>query len=802
MELKYAARTLVKSPAFTLPAVLTLSVGIGASVAIYSIVDTVLLQPLPYTDPSRLVALWTVSQESVGSPTPTGYGDIETWQQSTRTFTGLAAYDGASVVIDDPSGHARRETAVYVSPNVFDVLGVHPTQGRAFTRTEAERRDPLVVISDDFWKEHFGEGSEAIGAGIVINGGSYRVSGVMPPGFRSPDPGSDIIIPNTLLPDWDQEKIERGPDAWRVIGRLAPGVSIGEARSEFDGISNRLRQDFPETHRDLGIRLVPLTEAVIGRQLQLALLTLVAAVGAVLLTACGNVAGLLLARGTTRQHEFAIRSALGASRPRLIGQLLLENTLLALLAALAGAGIASGALQGLLAYGPNGIPRLEELTLDGSALLFAAGIAVVSAVVSGLQPAMRSTSLDPMTTLRGARGATGSRPGRRLRSVLVTLELGAALALAVATVLLGRSFSRILSVDTGFASDQALIVGLTIPRHRPAEEIFPFLDHLLERVQNVPGIRAAGLSEEVLLDNVYVVPVTTETSALPNDETLNLPLRIDAISPDYFHAVGVPLHEGRIFTATDNEEAPAVVIVNETLAKRLWEEGDAVGRRLRFGDQSGEDDWLTVVGIAGDLRRQGPDQLPIAQAFRPHKQRLSRSINLVVSTEAEPDAIGGILQSVVREVDRSIPVSSVTTLGQSIGERLDSRRFTLALISVFAAIALGLAGIGVFGLMHYSVVRRTDEIGVRLSLGATPARIVWMVFKEGLFLVGAGVALGLVLSAFLLPSLSDLLFGLQPFDPLSIIASILLLAAIALLGCYLPARHAAAVDPVTALRTV
>lgn len=796
-DVGYAFRGLARNPGFSTTAILTLALGIGASAAMFSVVHSVLLRPLPYTDPSRLVTVSSVPHRAGGQPARTGYADIESWRQSTRTLTLLAACDAVSVVIEDPAGHARRVTAVYVTANVFELLGVAPSFGRAFTAEEAERREPVAVLSHDFWREHFAARGAELGSPLVVNGRPHRVLGVMPPGFRSPDPGAALLLPETLHPSWDGARGQHGSDFWNVIARLAPGATLEQARAEFTALAAALEKNFPATNAGVGVAVTPLSLAVAGPQLRLALFTLVGAVGAVLLIACSNVAGLLLARGAARQREFAVRAALGAGRTRLVVQLLVENLVLALLAAALGAALAAGALHLLRAHGPADLPRLGEIALDGAALAFAAGLSLVSAVASGLVPALRTAGRDPMAPLRSGRGLSDGPAARRLRGALVATEFALAIVLLAATALLGRSLAKLAAVDTGYRADNALILGLTYPRHRPAREIVPFMERLLERTRAVPGVHYAGLSEEVLLGEASVQPVLAEGAAEP----LRLPMRVDAISPDYFRAVGVPLLEGRFFNGSDDARATPVAIVNEILARRLWPDGRPLGRRLREGGLDSQNPWVTVVGVVADLRRQGPDRPPVAQMFQPHTQRSTRSMNLVVATDLEPSLLAGTLRAVVAEVDRGVPVSTVTTLRAALDGRLAQRRFTLGLIGAFAGSALVLAGIGIFGLISYSVSRRTQEIGVRMALGARPGDVLRLVLGEGLRLALAGLAAGLSVGALLLPALGGLLFETSLADPLSLGGAIALLLAVALFACWLPARRAVRVNPVTALRT-
>ncbi len=799
-DVAYATRGLARNPGFAATALGTLALGVGASVAMFSVVNTVLLRPLPYADPGRLVAISTVSHRAGSQVSPTGHADIESWRQSALSFSGVASYDGTSVIVEDRDRNARRVTAVHQSANLFHVLGVAPAAGRAFTADEAAQREAVAVTSHAFALQQFGGEAAALGAALTINGRVHRVVGVMADGYRSADPGAEIFVPDTLSPDWDRVRGNRGPGSWRVIARLAPGVSLDEARAELAGIATTLAREFPAANAETGVAVAPLSLQVTGAQLRLALLSLVGAVGAVLLIACSNVAGLLLARGAVRQREFAVRTALGASRRRLVGQLLLESLVLALFAAAAGTGLAAAALKGIRAFGPTNLPRLGEITLDGAALAFALGLSFLCAFGASLVPALRSTGRDPMNALRGGRGATDTPAARRLRALLVAAVFSLAVVLLTASALLGRSLARLAAVDTGFGATRVLVVGMNFPRNRPEEQIVPFMNRLVERAGALPGVRAVAMSEEVLLGEANVNPLTAEGTGSAPARSVQLPLRTDAVTADFFRTVGVALRAGRFFNDGDRAGTEPVVIINETLARKLWPDAPAVGRRLREGDADSPAPWLTVVGLVADVRRQDPQHAPIAQAFRPHTQRSTTAMNRLVATDVEPGLLANQLRAVMVEVDRGVPFTIGTTLDQALDQRLDSRRFILGLIGAFAGIALVLAGVGIFGLTNYSVARRTQEIGVRMALGAQPGEVLRMVLGDGLRIALAGIAGGAVLGAMLLPVLTSLLFEVSLADPVSLGGSIAALVAVALLACYLPARRAVAIDPVTALR--
>jgi putative ABC transport system permease protein len=800
-DLAYAWRGLGRNPGFTLAAGLTLVIGIGASTVMFSVVQAVLLRPPPYREPGRLVAVWSEVPRLGVNQAYSGYANIEDWRRMSRTLSGLAAWDGQTSILTSPTGEASRVSPVLVSANFTTVLGVQPNLGRSFTPEEEARREPLAVLSDRFWRTRFNASPDAIGRDLVVDGRSFRIIGVMPPGFYFPSAEDDFWIPVTLSRGWEQKRQSRGTDSWRIIARLAPGSSLRQAQAELAGIAAALRQSYPSENEGLDVTVVPLSLDRTGRQTRLAILVLAGAVLAVLLIACGNVANLLLARGATRQREFAVREALGASRGRIVAQLLAESALLALVSAAIGAGLAFLMLKAVRAFGPAGIPRLNEASLDGPALAFAVGLSFLSAVAVGLVPALGSTRRNAMEMLRSAgRGLSETRSARRLRTALVVAEFTLAIVLVVAAGLLSRSFVRLAAIDTGFTARGVLMVAMRYPAERPEDAAGPFARQALENVRRLPGVFAAGIGEEVLGSEASDQPVAVEGAGPALPVVSRVGFRTDSVTPGYFEAVGMPLRQGRLFEERDAAAGPPVVIVNETLARRLWPGADPVGRRMKAGDAASDAPWLTVVGVVADVRRKGPERPPTAQAFRPFAQRPSRGMILLVATDLAPASLVTAVRAAVNEADPGVPLYGVGTLREELDRMLAPREFNLGLIGTFAVIAVTLAGIGIFGLMNYAVARRTQEIGVRMALGAQPGDVLRMVLSDGLKLALAGIGLGVVGAVALMPVLSSLLYGVGFADPLSFGGAIVILFGIALLACYLPARRAIAVSPVMALK--
>lgn len=801
-DLVYGWRGLGRNPGFTTAALLTLVIAIGASTTMFSIVEAVLLRPLPYHEPERLVAVWSELRRHGVTQARSGYANVDDWRSRSRSFAGLAAYDGWSAILTRSGGEARRVSAMMASPELFEVLGVQPSLGRGFTSIEGERREALAVLSHAAWRQHYGADPAVLGRSIRLDGRTVQIIGVTPPEFYFPEKGIELWVPPTFRADWPDVRRTRGTDSWFVVARLADGVSLEAARTELAAIARGLEMDHPEANSELGVRVMPYSQQVVGRSTRLAFFVLIAAVAAVQLIACSNIASLLLARAAARQREFAIREALGAGRGRLARQMLVETTLLAFIAAAGGTLLAALTLKGILSLTWIGIPRLEEARLDGTVLLFTIALAFASAIVAGLPPALGRARRNLVEALRGAgRGLSEGRVAGRLRAGLVVFEFALAIVLLMVTGLLLRSFAQLTAIDTGFRAENVLVVGITLPPDRSEQERVAFGQQLLERVRALPGVRSAGTTEDILLGLANERTISISGPAPGQSAAHRLRVNFDGVSPGYFRTVGVALRQGRFFSDQDGPRAPPVVIINETLARRLWPDQDPLGRAIRSGGEGSDNPWMTVVGVVADLRRQDPDSPPLPQAFRPFTQQPSRGMELAVATPLEPSALAAAVRSAVAEIDPEVPVSGATTLRQILDRRLAPREFHLDLVAVFAAIALTLAGVGVFGLMNYSVVQRTQEMGVRLALGAQPGGLLRMVMAEGLRLALAGIAIGIGTALLLTPAMRSLLYEVSPFDPTTAAATVLVLLAIATLACYLPARRVASIDPIIALRT-
>lgn len=779
-DVRYALRTLRKSPGFTATAVTVLALAIGANTAMFSVLNAVLLRPLPFRSPEQLAMLWSEIPSQGAREARTAYRTIEQWRSQSESFAGMAFMDPVSTLLTS-GAEVEQISAARVSPNYFELLGIQPLLGRTFTAEEAEQRQRLALISHRLWQTRFGGSRDAIGASIEIDGRLSRVIGVIPPGLL----GGELWEPHTMFPDWEALRGAKGAGSWLVIGRLRPGVTIEQAQAEMNVIARRLDDQMPAGDRNRGITVVPMSFT--GPRARLALWMLAGAVFCVLLIAAANVAGLSLARGAGREREMAIRAALGASRGRIVRQLLAESLTLAVLAGLTGLLVAQAAIRLVLTIKPGNLARLSEASLDPRVLGWTWALCLLTGVLVGLAPAIVMARGNPRPS--GGRGVAGGVATRRIRRALVVTEFALAIVLLTGAGLLVRSLRSVESVDPGFRPERVLLLSVSAGAQRVG-----FYHRVLEQIGSLPGVESAGIIGDVFIGGNPERVVTVEGDTRANSERLRL--RRDEISAGFFKAVGTPLLRGRLFSAEDGPDAPRVAIINEAMTRRLWPGRDSIGARFKFGDE----DWFTVVGVVGDMRRQGLETEPIPQMFEPLAQNPSqRAVVLVRTRSDDPLSMVGAVKAAVRRVNAQA-LYGVTTLEQRLGDSLTERRFQTSLLTGFSAIALLMAAIGIFGLIQYSVATRTHEIGIRMAVGARAGEIFRMIIGEGLRLSLTGLALGLVGALWLGSAASSLLFGVSATDPVTLITVSLLLTVVAAAACYLPARRAMKIEPVVALR--
>ena len=795
-DLRFGARMLAKAPSFTLIAALTLALGIGANITIFSVVNAVLLRPLPYPDADRLVSLWSEAPAQNIRERTSAYANVADWREQNKSFEDIAVSDPTVVTL---TGVAEPEQVMSIraSANLFPLLGVAPMLGRTFTADEAQQKMRVVVLSHALWRRRFGASPNVLGQTLEIDGVSSQVIGVMPESFRG-DEGAPVWEPHTLFPDWEAQKAQRGAGSWRVVGRLKPQVSLAQAQVEMNAIAQRLEQAYPETNKGIGINLVPLQLQYTGSNVRLALWMLFGAVVFVLLIACTNVANLMLARGIARERELAIRIALGAGRMRLVRQLLTESGLLALLAGAAGLLIARWGIQAILSFSPPNIRNLDSVAIDARALAFTIVVSLLTGLLFGLAPALKISQSQPGEALKEGRSASGS--GRGLRGLLLITEFSLAVLLLAGAGLLLRSFSKLQAVDHGFDPARVLVTQLTPERNGAADQWRVFYQQVSERVAALPGVEAFGLASEIFISGNPAELITVEGASAEAAATARIPYRRDVIGEGFFQTLRVPLRQGRFFNAQDNQGAMPVTIINETMARRFWPGEEALGKRFKLGPAQSDSPWLTVVGVVGDMRRQSLERQPIAQIFRPYLQMSQRRLILLIRTTGEPTQLAPVVRNEIRAIDKTVLVSGSATLESQLNQRVAERRFQTWLLALFSALALALAAVGIYGLMQQSVALSTREIGVRMALGARSADILRLVIGHGMSLALCGVGIGLLAAFGLTRVLTGLLFGVTATDPTTFITAPLVLLLVALLACYLPARRATKVDPILALR--
>jgi putative ABC transport system permease protein len=800
-DLRYGARMLAKKPAFTLIAVFTLALGIGANTAIFSVVNAVLLRQLPFKDPEQLVWVWgVVPRFNQANHLPVEFLAFQTQQ---TLFTEVAAYRNMGFTI---TGAAQPEPVqgLITSANYFALLGVAAMRGRTFQPEDGKDGAPRVaILSHGLWQRRYGSDPNLIGQALTINGERATVVGVMPPSFKL-NPSTEIWLnPRQGVPDYqmnyrgDVREI-RESHYLRVLARLKPGVSVAQGQAELNTIAARLEQQYPDLVGH-DARLVALHELVVSDVRQ-TLLVLLGAVGLVLLIACANVTNLLLARATARSREIAIRAAVGASRLALIRQLLIESVLLALAGGLAGWLLAVWGLDAILAMNPNALTRQHEISLDESIFLFTLGVAVLTGLLFGLAPALAVSKTDLVVALKeGARGAFTGAGRNRLRQSLVVAEVALSLIVLVGAGLLVGSFARLIAVQPGFNPNNLVTfwIALTSESYGTVSKNVRFIKELTARLEALPGVEGVAIGPDFPIQGTdsHDYPEIEGRGAAPEQRTL---VGHHVVNPRYFGALGVRLLKGRVFTERDDTSAPPVVVINEALAARVWPNEEALGRRLRFGPAS--EPWSEVVGIVANVKHDGLHLADSPHCYSPHLQQPWPFLAIALRSPLEQGALLARVRQVVQQLDPNLPLVDARSMQDRMGEVLAARRLTLMLFSLFAVVALLLAGLGIYGVLAYSVTQRTHELGIRLALGATARDVLRLIVGQGMKLVLFGVVLGLVAAFALHRLIEKLLFGVKATDPLTYTLIALLLTGVALLACYLPARRATKVDPLVALR--
>ncbi len=800
-DLRYAVRRLVKSPGFTAVAVLTLALGIGANSAIFSVVNGVLLKPLPFPQPEQLVRIFHVYDGQRTTMSGPNFWDLASQAQ---TLASAAAFSGSSKTLTG-EGEPVRLDAADVSGSFFELLGVRPALGRALNSDDNRPNQPkTAVLSHDLWQQRFGGRPDIVGRRITLDGAATEVVGVMPKGFAYPS-GKVLWTPTEYTVGFTTDY--RGMWYLTVIGRAKPGVPLPRVTAETQAIGAQLASRYQNDNENLGFTAVPLLEATVG-DVRKAVLVMLGAVGFVLLIACANVANLLLARAAARGSEMAVRTALGAGRARLVRQLLTESLLLSLLGAGLGLLLAIWGVELLIGLKPEGIPRLDAIGVDRPVIVFAISLAVLTGLVFGVFPAAHATR-DALTgTLKEAgRGALTSRSGSRMRDALVIAEMALAVVLLSGAGLLIRSFTKLSSVDPGFRTDSALTFEVSLPdsRYEEQERQVAFFDQLMPRLTSIPGVRSAG--------GVMVLPLTGSSFVLsfqiagrpPVPPALQPAMQVHVATSDYLSMIGVPLKRGRMFTDQDRAGSTPVVLVNEAAARQFFPGEDPLGKRITLGWGRGPGTPRAggeVIGVIGDIKDEGLQQAGPPQLYLPYRQWPVRSMAVVLTSTVPPGSIAAAARREVNAVDPLLPVARVRTLEQILAGSVSQPRFYMTLLAIFATVALLLAAIGIFGVLSYAVVQRTREIGIRMALGARERTVVGLIVRHAMLLTVSGVVLGSLAAWWLSKWLmAGFLFATDPRDPATAGAVALTLIAVAFVAAYVPSRRATRVDPIVALRT-
>ncbi|HXU39087.1 MAG TPA: ABC transporter permease [Blastocatellia bacterium] len=809
-DLRFGFRTLLKHPGVSAVAIIAIALGTGANSAIFSVVNAVLLRPLPYQNPDGIVLVWgknaTTSRDALSVP------DYLDYRSQNSVFAEMAAfaYDDFNLNTGDEPEHVQ---GTMVSANYFSVLGATLSKGAAFgPEDDQPGAGRIAIISNGLWKRRFGSDPNLIGQPILLNGASFIVTGIAAANFQSPNPednpqvwvplsldgGDRLRVPASVSP---ASLTNRRSRFLIGIARLKPGVIVRQAQSDLDGMASRLEQQYKDTNAGIGASVVSLREHIVGK-IQSALVVLLAAVGFVLLIACANVANLLLARAATRQKEIAIRTVMGAGRLRLIRQMLTESVLLAVVGSAFGLAFAYGEIKLLLSLNPANIPRLSDIEIDGRVLGFTFLIAILTGIIFGLAPALQASKTELNEALKeAARGSTGGINRQRVRSLLVVSEVALTVLLLIGAGLMLKSFYSLQRVNPGFnpASTLTMMINLPVSKYADDHQVQAFFEQALNRVSILPGVQAAGAVTGLPLTTTSVIRLRFIVDAHPPTSASEVPrANFRSISHDYFRAMGIPLVKGRYFTEQDRDKSPPVVIINETMANRYWQGEDPIGRRMTIPSLGGVS--REIAGVVADVKHSGLDTESGAEMYVPYLQKPFNFMALVIRTTSEPLSLTGAVRSEIQAVDKSQPVYDVKTMQQVVGDSVSQPRLYTLLLGIFGALALTLAAVGIYGVMNYSVVQRRHEIGIRMALGAQRGDILKMVVGQGMLLALIGIATGLTAALILTRVMETLLFGVSARDLWTFVLIPFVLAAFAFVSSYIPARKATRVDPMIALR--
>ena len=803
-DVRYGIRSLLKRPGFTTIAVITLALGIGANTAIFSVVNAVLLRPLPYSEAERLFVPWGRRTDTQHNAV-VSYPDFVDWQARTKTLEHVAAYNSSGTLLRQGDAEPELIVGAAVSADLFPLLKVAPILGRPFTRADDQPdAPPVIVLGYDLWQRRFNADPNIIGRQIRISSTSASVLGVLPEGFRFPAQATKTEFLRPLAATLGDRTQRRSSYSLRVVARLKPGVTAAGAESEMRAIGAQLERQYPDEGFRLGARLISLHEEVTWGA-RTPLLVLLGAVGFVLLIACANVANLLLARAAARHREMAIRAALGAGRRRVVRQLLTESLLLSLIGGALGLLVAWWGVHLLLAASPLNIPHLKDVGLDTNVLAFTAVVSILTGVIFGLAPALQASRADLQDALKeGGRNAVGTAVRNRVRALLVVVEVALSLVLLVGAGLLGKSFLLLSEVRPGFEPERVLTTNLSLAKAnypQPEQQQAGFAE-IVRRAAAIPGVEAAAVIYPLPLggdSNAGTFLIVGRPAVRPEDKPTS---NHRIMSPDYFRALNIPLSRGRPFDERDTQHAPPVLIVNETFARRYFAGTEALGQHIIIEGERGDNavpPAREIIGIVGDVRHEGLDTESGPEYYVPYTQAPEAFMSLVVRAD-NPGSLAASVREVIKQMDKDQYVAAIQPMTKLVAESVARRRFNTLLTGLFAVVALLLASIGIFGVLNYTVAQRTQEIGLRVALGAQTRDVLRLVLGQGVRLILFGLGAGLAASFALTRVLAGMLYGVTPTDPLTFVAVSFLLASVALLACYIPARRATKVDPMVALR--
>jgi putative ABC transport system permease protein len=804
-DLRYGIRSLLKHPGFTAIAVVTLALGIGANTAMFSVINAVLLRPLPYRDPARLVTIWEESPERDLYQMPVSLANLRDWVDQNHSFEQISAYTFANLNLTG-TGEPARLLTIRSSANLFSLVGATPQLGRPFLPEEdKEGANRVVILGHALWKSRFGSDPAIVGKPLTLDNESYTVVGVMPSNFQFPvgfgymgqvlnDP-VDLYVPIAANGD----ELRRGSYSFFAIGRLKPGVMFEQARAEMTTIEKRLEKQYPDGNTGVGISLVPTHEQTV-KAIRPALLVLLGAVAFMLLIACANIANLLLARAASRQKEIAIRTALGASRLRIVRLLLTESLMLSLAGGGLGFLLALWGSDALMALAPENIPRLNEIGVDARVFAFTLAVSLVTGIVFGLIPAVHAAKPNLNQDLKeGSKGSMSSGAGKRTRSVLVAVEVALSLVLLVGAGLMIKSFIKLRQTNPGFNPDNVLAVNFTLSDFKYPEDRqqAAFFQEALERIQSLTGVQSAAATTALPL-TVSMSGSDFRIEGRPEPEAgKEMIIYKSSVSPGYFRTLGIPLMKGRDFSERDKSDAPHTAIINNDLARIYFPNEDPINKRITFDDGGS---WISIVGVSGDVKQLGLDSGARPEVYFPYFQAPAPTMSIVVRSASEPSGLINAVKSQIQAIDKDLPLDDAETMQKMLANSNSGRRFNMLLLIIFALVALVLAVVGIYGVMSYTVTQRTHEIGIRVAIGAQSRDVFRMVIGQGMILAMIGIAFGLVGAFALTRLMKTMLFGVEATDPATFVSIALLLTGVALVACYIPSRRATKVDPLVALR--